>query len=137
MILTFSTKGNTYILDITEQVQEAVTQEKLEEGVVVLFVSGSTAALTTIETDINLYDDFREVLEKIIPMGKSWKHHETWGDDNGGSHLRASLIGPSLSIPVVNGKMVLGTWQKIVLIDFDTSSRQRKVVVSLLHNKTG
>lgn len=134
MILTFSTKGNTYILDITGEVEEVVEKEKLDEGVVVLFIVGSTAALTTIEADINLYDDFREFLENIIPMGKSWRHHETWGDDNGGSHLRASLIGPSLSIPVVNGKMVLGTWQKIVLVDFDTSSRQRKVVVSLLHN---
>jgi secondary thiamine-phosphate synthase enzyme len=129
-ILTFQTKGNTDIVDITDKVIEVVKKEKVKEGVVNIFVKGSTAAVTTIEADDNLYEDLREVLEKLVPMGKNWRHHQTWGDDNGGSHLRAALFGPSVSIPVINNKLSLGTWQKIVLIDFDTSVRRREVIVT-------
>ena len=130
MILTFQTKGNTDIVDITDKVMEVVRKEKVKEGIVNVFVKGSTASVTTIEADDNLYEDLREVLEKLTPMGKDWRHHQTWGDNNGGSHLRAALFGPSVSIPVINNKLSLGTWQKIVLIDFDTSAREREVIVT-------
>ncbi len=132
MILTIATKGHTDIIDITDKISKVVEQEKIKEGVVNIFVKGSTAAVTTIETDENLYDDLRETLDKTIPIDKDWKHHKTWGDDNGGSHLRASIFGPSLTIPINNGQLVLGTWQKIVLIDFDTNSREREVIVTCL-----
>lgn len=132
MILIISTKGNTDIIDITGQVEEQVRREKIVNGIVNIFVKGSTAAITTIEADNNLYDDLREVLEEIIPMEKDWKHHKTWSDDNGGAHLRAAFFGPSLTIPVINNRLSLGTWQKIVLVDFDTSPRQREVIVSYL-----
>ncbi|MBM3282914.1 YjbQ family protein [Candidatus Gottesmanbacteria bacterium] len=126
------TKGDTDIIDITNKVSEIVSQEKVSAGVVNVFVKGSTAVLTTIEADENLYNDLREVLEKIIPVKKDWRHHQTWGDDNGGSHLRAAFFGPSLTVPVTDGKLILGTWQKIVLIDFDTTPRQREITVSCL-----
>lgn len=131
-ILTFQTRGNTDIVDITDQIIKTVEKNKIKNGIVSLFVKGSTASLTTIEADKNLYEDLRVALEEIIPMKRDWRHHRTWGDDNGGSHLRASLIGPSLTIPIVDGKLTLGTWQKIVLIDFDTSPRQREVYINCL-----
>lgn len=129
MVLTFQTKGNTDIVDITDDVAEVVSKEKMEEGIVTVFVKGSTAAITTVEADENLYSDLREVLEKVAPMEKDWQHHKTWGDKNGGSHLRAAIIGPTIVIPIVEGRLILGTWQKIVLIDFDTSPREREVIV--------
>lgn len=132
MIFTVQTKGYTDIIDITDKVEEVVGKEKVKEGIVIVFVKGSTAAITTIEADKNLYEDLREVLEQIIPIKNDWKHHQTWNDDNGGSHLRASLFGPSLSLPIIEGRLALGRWQKIVLIDFDTSPRQREVIVSCL-----
>lgn len=136
MILTFQTKGHTDIIDITKEVEKVVEKEKIKEGVVTVFVKGSTAAITTIEADDNLYKDLKEVLEKIAPMGKDWRHHQTWGDDNGGSHIRAAIFGPSLSIPIINGRLYLGTWQKIVLLDFDTSSRRREVLATCLRNSS-
>lgn len=132
MIFTVQTKGHTDIIDITNPVSEAVSKEKIREGVANIFVKGSTATITTIEADENLYEDLREVLGKIIPMDKDWKHHQTWGDDNGGSHLRAAIFGPSVTIPIKNGNLLLGTWQKIVLIDFDTTAREREVIVTCL-----
>ncbi len=127
---TVKTKGFTDIVDITGDVFRLAAKENYENGTLHLFVLGSTAALTTIEDDPNLYEDFKEVLEQIAPYKKDWRHHQTWGDDNGAAHIRASLIGPSLSIPVVNGKLYLGTWQKIVLIDFDTKPREREILLS-------
>lgn len=135
MILNIHTQGNTDVVDITDEVINAVEKSKVKDGIVSLFVKGSTASLTTIEADENLYKDLREVLEEIIPMNRNWRHHQTWGDDNGGSHLRASLIGPSLIIPITGGKLTLGTWQKIVLIDFDTSQRQREVYINCINSK--
>ncbi len=125
------TKGQTDIVEITAGVQEIVNRGKVSSGLVHLFVIGSTASLTTSEDDENLYQDLKELLEEIIPYRKNWKHHQTWGDDNGAAHLRASLIGPSLCVSVKEGKLVLGAWQKIILIDFDTHPRTRKIVVSI------
>lgn len=132
VVLSFQTKGYTDIIDITGKIVEVVEKEKLKDGIVNIFIKGSTAAVTTIEADENLYEDLREVLEEIIPMKKDWRHHRTWGDDNGGAHLRAAIFGQSISIPIINGKLSLGTWQKIALLDFDTSPRQREVIISCL-----
>jgi len=126
------TNGQTDIIDLTEKIYQIIKKKGFQNGVVNLFVIGSTAAITTIEIDKNLYQDLREILEKIIPYQKNYHHHQTWGDDNGASHLRASLFGPSLSFPVINRKPFLGTWQKIVLIDFDTKPRQREVIINFL-----
>ncbi len=131
-IVQLKTKGWTDIIDITDQIQAEIKTQHWQTGVVNLFVVGSTAALTTIEGDKNLYDDLKETLEKIAPYQKNWQHHQTWGDDNGAAHLRASLIGPSLTIPIINGRLFLGTWQRIVLIDFDTRPRNRDLVLSFI-----
>src|SRR3972149_9134594 len=101
MILTIHTKGNTDIIDITKEISGVVEKGKVKNGVANVFIKGSTAAITTIEADKNLYEDLKGVLEEIIPMKSNWKHHTTWGDDNGGAHLRATLIGPSISVPIM------------------------------------
>lgn len=129
--ISVKTKGFTDIIDITDHIQKVISAQKLSDGVAHLFVVGSTAGLTTIENDPNLYEDFKEVFENIAPYKKDWQHHKTWGDDNGATHIRASLVGPSLTVPFHNKKLLNGTWQKIVLIDFDTSPRTREVVISL------
>jgi len=130
------TKGETDIIDITDLVEEELEKKQVKKnGIVSLFVVGSTASLTTIEADDNLYQDLRELLEKIAPYKAPYKHHQTWGDDNGAAHLRASLIGPSLIVPVKDGKLKLGTWQRIVLIDFDTRPRQREILVNFFEEK--
>ncbi len=130
-ILTITTRGYTDIVEITDKVQEIVNRKKVKNGVVHLFAIGSTASLTTCEDDENLYQDIKDLLEAIAPYGKNWQHHKTWGDNNGAAHLRATLLGPSLSVPVENGKLILGTWQKIILLDFDTRTREREIAVSI------
>ena len=130
--LSFETEGRTQIRDITEDIQKALDKNNIREALVNIFIVGSTASISTIENDENLYNDMQEVLENIIPMKKNWRHHQTWGDENGGSHLRASLFGPGLSVPVTKGKLKLGTWQKIVLLDFDTTPRNREVVLTCI-----
>lgn len=131
---TFQVKTNgwTDIIDVTAKIQQEIKKEKFVNGLVNLFIIGSTASLTTIEGDENLFEDLKEVLEKIAPYKKDWRHHKTWGDDNGAGHLRASLIGPEITIPVINGKLFLGTWQRIVLVDFDTKPRQREIIISFI-----
>jgi len=130
--LQIQTKGSTDIIDITKKVQDLVDKEKFTSGLVHLFVIGSTASLTTSEDDPNLYQDLKEILEKLAPYKKDYHHHQTWGDDNGAAHLRASLLGPDLTVSVTNGKLFLGTWQKIILIDFDTKTRTREILVSFI-----
>jgi secondary thiamine-phosphate synthase enzyme len=131
MELKISTKGNSDIIDITEDVIKYIPP-KTKSGLLHIFVIGSTAGITTIEDDNNLYEDFRNLMKRLIPMTDDWLHHKTWGDDNGGSHLRAAIIGPSLTVPIVDSKLILGTWQKIVLIDFDTRPRNRTVVLTII-----
>lgn len=126
------TKGFADIIDITGQVSDILTESKIKEGIAVIFVQGSTAGITAIEYEPNLIKDFQEFLEKVIPRDKNYHHGATWGDDNGFSHLRASLIGPSLAVPLENGKMILGAWQQIVLCDFDNRSRQRRIIVKII-----
>lgn len=126
------TAGECDVIDITAKVEEEVRKEKIQSGLVTLFVSGSTAALTTIEHEPGLVADLKELLEHFIPSNKKYHHDDRWGDDNGFSHLRASLFGPSLQIPVESGRLLLGTWQQIVLLDFDNRPRTREVVVQIL-----
>ncbi len=130
--LTEKTGGNCDIIDITGKVEEEIRKEKIQRGLVTLFVSGSTAAVTTIEHEPGLVKDLKELLDRLIPSNKKYHHDDRWGDDNGFSHLRASLFGPSLQIPVESGRLLLGTWQQIVLLDFDNRPRTREVVVQIL-----
>ena len=126
------TSGFCDIIDITAKVREPIEKEKIEQGLVTVFVSGSTAALTTIEFESGLVQDLKELVEKLIPSGRRYHHDDRWGDDNGFSHLRAALFGPSLAIPIENGRPVLGTWQQIVLVDFDNRPRTREIIVQLM-----
>lgn len=134
---TFSQKTSGFcdIIDITAKVREQIEKEKIEQGLVTVFVSGSTAALTTIEFESGLVQDLKEFVEKLIPSDRRYHHDDRWGDDNGFSHLRAALFGPSLAIPIENGRPVLGTWQQIVLLDFDNRPRTREIMVQLMGEK--
>jgi len=126
-----SAKSET-MADITGQVAEAILSSSLNNGTATVFVSGSTAALSTIEYEPGAVSDFFNALEKIAPSSIPYKHHEKWHDDNGRSHVRAALVGHSLTIPFTNKKLALGTWQQIVLIELDTSNRTREITVQLL-----
>lgn len=138
--LSFSikTKGNTSITDISEQVQEKITQSGMTEGSALVFVPGSTAGITTIEFEPGLLRDYPAFFEKVIPQNQRYSHDDTWHDGNGHSHVRASLQGASFTVPFSNKRLLLGTWQQIILIDFDTHPRQREIIVQLhgiIHNE--
>ena len=128
--LHVTTRGNAEVVDLTDRVAGLVSEAGLSEGQVLLFVVGSTASLTTIEYEPGLVQDLPELLDRLIPAGR-YHHDETWHDGNGHSHLRASLLGPSLTVPVSGGRLLLGTWQQIVLVDMDIRPRQREIVVQL------
>jgi secondary thiamine-phosphate synthase enzyme len=130
--LEIQTAGHGEVIDITPRVTEIVTQSKLNDGIVTVFVTGSTAGITTIEFEPNLVMDFNEMFQKLAPEGVPYHHDSTWGDRNGYAHMRASLLGASLVIPFSNGRLALGTWQQIVLVDFDERPRQRRVVVQAM-----
>lgn len=125
------TRGDDHILDVTERVQEILVRHAFDEGQVLVFVSGSTAGITTIEYEPGLLEDIPAAFEKIAPKNAAYRHEEAWNDGNGHSHVRASLLGPSLTVPFRKGKLLLGTWQQIVVIDFDNRPRQRDVIVQL------
>lgn len=127
------TKGNCEVVNITEQTIEALCESGIRDGVVTVFNVGSTAAITTTEYEPGLVNyDIKAVFEKISPENGVYEHEKTWHDDNGHSHVRATLLGPSLSIPVVAGQMTLGTWQQIILVDFDTRARSRTVICQIV-----
>jgi secondary thiamine-phosphate synthase enzyme len=130
--LTVRTHGNNHIVDLTERVAEAVARSGLEAGIVALFVPGSTAGLTTMEFEPGAVEDLQRWFEEAVPADREYRHNLRWGDRNGHSHLRASLIGPSLTVPFRERRLLLGTWQQIVLIDFDVRPRQREIVVQIL-----
>jgi secondary thiamine-phosphate synthase enzyme len=130
--LNASTGGDGDTVDLTPQLAEAVSACGLDDGVATLFVPGSTAGLTTIEFEPGAVADLKEVFENVAPRNRDWKHHERWGDNNGHSHVRAALLGPSLSVPFVGGELSLGTWQQVVLVDFDDRPRRRSVVVQIV-----
>lgn len=130
--LTEKTQGFCDIIDITAKVEEQVRAKAIRSGLATLFVSGSTAGLTTIEYEPGLVRDLKEVLERLIPSDRRYHHDERWRDDNGFSHVRAALFGPSLQVPIESGRLVLGTWQQIVLLDFDNRPRTREVLVQFV-----
>jgi secondary thiamine-phosphate synthase enzyme len=127
-----STKGQGDVRDVTRQVADAVSRSGMRSGIVTVFVVGSTAGMTTIEFEAGAIDDLNAVFEQIAPRKGEYRHHLRWGDDNGSSHVRAAIAGPSLTVPFVDGAMALGTWQQIVLLEFDTRARIREVVVQII-----
>ena len=133
--LSVSTSGNTDLIDITSQVSDKVSMSEIEEGQVLLFVAGSTASITTIEYERGAVADLKEAIERLAPEAQYYRHNERWGDGNGHAHVRAALLGPSLSIPVIGGCLALGTWQQIVFIDFDNRPRERRIVLQLTGKK--
>jgi len=130
--LQFSTKGENDMKDITEDIQQVISESDLTDGIACVFVPGSTGTLTTIEYEPGLQQDFPETMNEIAPKNKYYAHHETWHDDNGRSHVKASLMGPSITIPFHQNKLIHGTWQQVVFIDFDTRPRDRRVIVQLI-----
>lgn len=126
-----NTKGFNDIVDVTNDVQKILNESGMMEGNALVFVSGSTAGITTIEYEPGLLKDYPQFFEKIIPSNQVYHHDETWHDGNGYAHVRASLQGASFTVPFVNGKLLLGTWQQIILIDFDNRSRKRKIITQL------
>ncbi|MGD8779957.1 MAG: secondary thiamine-phosphate synthase enzyme YjbQ [Ignavibacteria bacterium] len=126
------TEGNTELIDITDKVNQQLREVGFSEGNVLVFVPGSTAGITTIEYEPGLIQDYPQFFEKIIPSNQTYHHNETWHDGNGHSHVRASLQGNSITVPFAGGKLLLGTWQQIILIDFDIRSRQRNIITQFI-----
>jgi len=126
------TTSNTDVIEITPQVTEALRSSGIRNGVVFLFIPGSTAALTTIEYESGVINDLITTIDKIAPQNTNYQHDLRWGDGNGYSHVRASLLGPSLNIPVADKKLLVGPWQQIVLLDFDNRPRKREVVIQII-----
>jgi secondary thiamine-phosphate synthase enzyme len=130
--ITLQSRGNCDIIDITSQVARNVEESGVGSGIVTLFVVGSTAGITTIEYEPNLVSDFKNMWDRVIPQNIRYEHNKTWGEGNGHSHVRASMLGASLIMPFVNKKLTLGTWQQIVFVDFDNRPRRRQIVLQLL-----
>ena len=130
--LHFSTKGEVEMVNITDEVQKLVSNSGIKDGIVTLFVPGSTAALTTIEYEPGLLKDFPKMLNRVAPKDISYEHEKMWHDGNGHSHVRASLIGPSLTIPILNGRLCLGTWQQIVFVELDVRQRSRRLIAQVM-----
>lgn len=130
--LPVHSRGGFDVRDITSEAQKAVANSKLRAGTVTVFCPGSTGGLTTIEFEEGVVADLRQVLDEITPPDRDYRHHLRWGDDNGHSHIRAAMIGPSLTVPFVRGELTLGTWQQIVFCDFDTGPRERKLIIQVM-----
>ncbi len=130
--LIIRTNGNNHVVDLTGPVAEAVARSGLRSGIVTVFVPGSTAGLTTMEFESGAVEDLQRWFEEAIPATREYRHNLRWGDQNGHSHLRASLIGPSLTVPFQDHRLLLGTWQQIVLVDFDIRPRRREIIVQII-----
>lgn len=130
--IKLQTKGEGDMIDMTSQLSNIVKESKIKNGTVTIFVSGSTAAVTTIEYESGLIHDFPEMLSRIVPKDLEYEHDNTWHDGNGHSHVRSSLIGPNITIPIIHGKLTLGTWQQVVLLEMDTRSRNRTVILQIM-----
>ncbi|NWF89606.1 MAG: YjbQ family protein [Ignavibacteriaceae bacterium] len=129
--ITVKTQGNTSITDITDKVKSVLHGSDFSDGNILIFIVGSTAGITTIEYEPGLLKDYPAFFEKLIPSSQRYHHDDTWHDGNGHSHVRASLQGASLTVPFSKGEMLLGTWQQIVLIDFDIHPRNRQIIVQI------
>jgi len=130
--ISLQSKGHCDIIDITPQVEQQVAETKINNGIAVIFVSGSTAGITTIEFESGLISDFQNMWEQNIPQNIPYNHDRRWGDGNGYSHVRASLLGASLVVPFNDKRLTLGTWQQIVLVDFDNRPRSRQLILQIM-----
>jgi len=130
--IKLKSQGETDILNITSEVQNALKKSKIKNGTVTVFVSGATGGLTTVEYEPGLVNDLKDLFERLAPRDDHYSHNAHWGDGNGFSHVRASLLGPSLTVPFSGGVLTLGTWQQIIFIDFDNRSRSRELVVQIM-----
>lgn len=130
--INLNTQGNADIQDITDQVSQAVQGSGLNDGVVTVFTSSSTSGLTTIEYESGCVSDLRRLFDEIVDPARHYAHNARWGDGNGHSHVRAALLGASFSVPFVNRRLTLGTWQQIIFIDFDNRQRRRELVVQIM-----
>ncbi|MBN1493953.1 MAG: YjbQ family protein [Candidatus Omnitrophica bacterium] len=126
-LLTFHTKGRTDVVDITDEIAERMRETNMQEGSVLIFASGSTCGITTIEYEPGLVADIKEFFERVVPEAITYKHDERWHDGNGHSHIRSSLLKNSLTIPFLKGELLLGTWQQVIFIEFDNKARNRKI----------
>jgi secondary thiamine-phosphate synthase enzyme len=131
-IITVTSNGENDMIDITRQTDEAIKGSGLQDGIVAIFVSGSTASITTIEYEVGLKNDFPKMLTRIAPSEIEYEHDNTWHDGNGHSHVRASLVGPSLTVPFKDKTLMLGTWQQIILLEMDVRPRKRKIVLQMI-----
>jgi secondary thiamine-phosphate synthase enzyme len=127
-----TSRGENDMIDITKSTSKAIEGSKLKNGIVTIFVAGSTAAVTTIEYEPGLRTDFPKMLSRIVPKNIEYEHDKTWHDGNGHSHVRASLVGPSLTVPFKDGRLLLGTWQQIVLVEMDTRQREREIILQIM-----
>jgi secondary thiamine-phosphate synthase enzyme len=130
--LNLRTRGGYDVQNITEAIARAVNESQLQNGTVTIFCPGSTGGLTTIEFEDGVIHDLEQVLDEITPPNRNYRHHLRWHDDNGHSHIRAALIGPSLTVPFIDGKLTLGTWQQIVFCEFDTRPRSRQLIAQII-----
>ena len=130
--IQLSSRGENDIIDITRPTSKALEDSKLKRGIVTIFIAGSTAAVTTIEYEPGLKADFPKMLSRIAPKNIEYEHDKTWHDGNGHSHVRASLVGPSLTVPFNDGRLLLGTWQQIVILEMDIRQRERKIILQIM-----
>ena len=130
--LQLQTKGNGDIHDLTPTVQQAIHQSNLKDGTVTIFCPSATSGLTTLEYESGCIQDLQRLFDEIISPNRDYAHNARWGDGNGHSHIRAALLGPSLTVPFIDQKLTLGTWQQIIFVDFDTRSRRRNLVIQLI-----
>ncbi len=130
--IPINTKGNCDIIDITSQISEEINKSVINNGIITIFISGSTAGITTIEYEEGVVDDFKIMWDRTIPKNITYRHDSKWGDGNGFSHVRASLLGASLVVPFSNKKLLLGTWQQVIVVDFDNRPRSREIVLQLM-----
>ena len=130
--ISLNPRGDADIHDITDQIARHVTQSGLKDGTVTIFCPSSTSALTTIEYENGALSDLKRLFNEIIPQNREYAHNARWHDGNGHSHVRAALLGPSLTVPFVNGELTLGTWQQVIYVDFDNRPRRRELVLQLI-----
>ncbi len=130
--MKIETKGETDLIDITRRIENFVKDSGITSGIVTVFVPGSTAGITTIEYESGAIKDFQKAIERIAPKNIHYDHDARWGDGNGYSHIRAALLGPSITVPFSSSRLLLGTWQQIVLVDFDNRSRKRDVILQII-----
>jgi len=133
--IEISTQGFCDVINITKKVEDIVVASEIKNGLIAVFVNGSTAGVTTLEYEAGAVSDFREAIERLVPQSFNYQHNAKWGDGNGFSHIRAAILGPSLVIPLADEKMLLGTWQQVIVVDFDNRRRQRQVLIQIVGGK--